>query len=221
MKSFLFGAAATVVFLFSCASTHPGNIGKTAQQNQALPLIVSAETIDGNSNDAFQLIELTLENTSSSWVRINRGEVPIQDPSTHVSLVVGKDLRTWAQAMEQRLKKDEYNRELLQTALIVGGSVAAVAGARSDAPGVAAVGAATAVGGYIWAVSDTLKTALRSAEKVDELPENHFKTACSVPGKMFIRRWVLLNKPAGTMIHDFYVEIENTDGEREGYAIKI
>ena len=213
---------ALTLFLAGCATTHPGNEGISLSKDVHLPLKVSAQTIDNPKDESFQLIEITVENMSDEWLRINHSEVIIPDPATSkLSLVFGKDLTDWAQAMEFRLAKDNHNKELLQASLLGAGAVAAIAGEATDNKGLAAAGVITVTGTYAWAATDVILQSRKSAEQSQKVPENHLYRPFSVPGKMFLRRWVLLNKPTKTVVQNLVVQLENVAGEKETYEIKL
>lgn len=217
MKSRLIILAAVTAFLFSCASTHPGEQGKSIA-GKKLPLAISAENIDNPNGEAFQLIEVTVENTSDDWLRISDAKAVISNPAeSKLSVVMGKDLQSWAEAMEVRLKKDEYNRKLLQVGLMGAGAIAS--GGKNDT--VSAIGAVTLIGTAAWAVSDVIKHSYNLATQSEKAPENHLYRPFSVPGKMFQRRWILFNKPSKTVIKNLVLEFETAEGEKGTYEINI
>ncbi len=204
--------------LIACATTHPGRIAVQTTTDKKLPIIVSAQSINTAARDVFQLVEITVENTSDSWVRFSREEVVMNDElKTKLSVVLGRDLHDWGQATAFQLNKDNQNRGLLQGA-ILGAGLVAIGSNNSDT---AALGSAAASAGYIWAVSDIVKADMRKAEGVKGVPDNHFYAPFSVPPRMFIRRWLLLNKPANTLVSSLVVEFETVEGEKESYAVKL
>jgi hypothetical protein len=206
------------LFLTACASTHPGTEGKPLNNDSNIPIIISAENIDLDSTQPFQLIDLTIENKSNDWLRIKRSEVLISDPGkSKLSVVVGQDLKDWAQATQFKLQKDDHNNQMLQLGLLTASSVAL--GSKDSNPTLQTVGALGLIGTSAWVTSDVLKQALRNANQSEKVPENHLYHSFSVPGKMFTRKWVLLNKPVDTVIKTLYVEIETVDGAKESYAI--
>ncbi len=222
MKYLLICMIALVNLFIGCATTHPGNEGKSTAKEPIIPLKISAQTIDDARGESFQLIELTLENTSENWLRIARSQIVISNPAeSKLSVVLGKDLRDWAQAMELRLKKDEHNRQLLQVGLVTAGAAAVVAGTHNNDSSVATVGMATLVGTSAWAVTDVIRQSYRTAQQVDKIPENHLYQAFSVPGKMFLRRWILLNKPSNSLVTTLVIALETVEGEKEHYEIKL
>ncbi len=206
----------------ACASTHPGNEGVSLKSDSHLPLKISAQTIENAEGESFQLIEVTLENTSENWVKINRSRVVISNPAeTQISVVLGQDLNDWAQAMQLRFQKDEHNKKLLQLGLVTAGAIAVAAGSKNNDANLAAAGSAAVLGTYAWAVTDVIRQAYKKVEQSEKVPDNHIYRPLSVPGKMFLRRWVLLNKPAHSLVGTLVLDLETLDGEKNTYAIKL
>jgi hypothetical protein len=212
-------ALTAMLILSGCATIHPGKPGSTVEgQQENLPLKISAYTPDKSLGRPFQLVEVTFENTSVDWLRVNRARVIIDNPGeTKLSIVTGSDLRDWATAMNEVGKIDEHNESLLKSsALLVG---AAVSG--SDDSGVATAGAIAALGAYGWIVSDVIVDAKNLAERSEKVPTSHLYSTFSVPGKMFLRKWVLFNKPATATITKVILEVETVENKKEMYAISL
>lgn len=209
--------------LVSCATTHLGNSGKPIFNDTNIPLKISAQPIGDPSKESFELIEVTLENTSENWLKINRMEVIIRDPAdSKLSVVVGRDLKNWAHAMNFRLQKDDYNRQLLQLGLATTSiALSADIGSKNEHSGLAYLSSSLFLGTYAWAVVDILQLEYQLATQSERIPENHLYQSLSIPGKMFLRRWVLLNKPTHRTINTLALELETVEGERENYEIKL
>jgi hypothetical protein len=211
----------SLLVLSACATTHPGNLGKSETLESKLPLKVSAEIIDSD-NASFQLIQLTVENTSENWLKIDKATVKLDDPATSkVSVVLGSDLKYWAEAASTQQREDQHNMDMVKLGLLgVGTTAVLVGGSRGD-QGLATAGSAVVVGTYSWALYDVLKTEINDAQRSSIIPENHLYHSTSIPSKMHLRRWVLLNKPANQAIKTLAVEFETVEGEKETYAIDL
>ena len=208
------------LFLVACASTHPGTSGQSQAPQPKIPLKLSAQNIDEEESDAFQLIEVTLENTSDRWVKISKVQYLIQDPDTSkLSVVLGQDLSDWAQASANKRKVEMHNRQMVQAGLVGLGAVAMASSGKNSDMGVA--GALMTTGTYGWVLSDAIRADLRNAEGVKQVPANHLYHPASVPGKMFLRRWILLNKPSDSVVKVMRIEIETIEGEKETYAFNF
>ena len=208
-----------ICFLFSCASTHPGHQGRSLN-GESLPFLISAQTIDGSAEESFQLIELTFENTSDRWMKISHSEVVIDNPAeSKLSVVLGSDLKDWAQARELQAKKDEHNEQLVNAGIAAVSGIAFATGSKTNktADGLTAAGLTLATLSAI----DGIKKSVRSSEQADKVPENHLYQPFSVPGKMFLRRWILLNKPANTSLQNLVVELETVEGTKGKYEISL
>ena len=121
--------------------------------------------------------------------------------------------------MDARIKKDEYNRKLLQTGLAVAGAAAMATSKKgSTAEG---IGAAAVLGSTAWAVTDVLSTKYDRATQVEKTPENHLYQPFSIPSKMFVRRWVLLNRPVHRQVNNLVVQFETVESEKATYEIPL
>ncbi len=210
-----------VISLSACATTHPGNMGHSLS-NTNIPLQISALKVEQKENEAFELVDITIENTSDRWLKINSVRVVIEDPSKNkVSVVMGRDLKDWALAMEARLKQESYNKNIAMTGLAAVGAVATAYGLSDGNNQVAALGAATLLGAGAWAATDKTKSNYKIATTSQTVPDNHLYQSFSVPAKMFTRKWVLLNKPANTTISSIVLNIETVEGEKDIYEIGL
>lgn len=207
--------AVLVLILSGCASTHPGQMASELSGKATAALNISAQNIEASAKDSFQLVEVTIENPSDEWIKVSNAKVIINDPK--LAVVLGQDLRDWAQAMNYRIKKDEHNKQLALGGLALAGAAAAASGSSNNNSGVATAGALLLVGTYAWAINDTINQTLRNAEGVPQTPENHLYTNTSVPGKMFTRKWLLLKKPTGLLINTLVFEIETAEGKKATY----
>jgi hypothetical protein len=205
--------------LTSCASTHPGKIANTNKETSAIPLVVSVKNIEANSDEAFQLVEVTFENKSDKWLRIDKAKM-VLDPNNkdNLSVVHGSDLSSWANAKLFELKKDKHNKAILQTLLLTGGAVAVHA---TDNTAAQVAGLTAMVGTTVWAVGDQIISARNYAQGADHIPNDHLEKSFSVPGKMFTRRWILFNKPSGQLLTKFVIEVKTIEGQGEVYVAEI
>jgi hypothetical protein len=219
MKSKLFLLMLGALGLPGCATVHPGQMANLSQNTGPLPLDVSMKSIDPDTDDAFQLVEVTFENTSDQWVRIAKTEALLGDPvKTRMSVVVGNDLAAWAEAVAAKEKVEQYNRELLQSTLLVAGAAAAVAGSATDNDTVALSGLSVVAGTSLWAAADVINAKLKRANSPKHVPESHLYSPTIVPPKLFVRRWVLLNKKPGTRVTSLAFRVETTDAVKATYA---
>ncbi len=211
-----------MVLTTGCASIHPGERAKNIAGDQIGEMIVSAEEVTNPMEEAFSMISITFENKSGSWLRIDEAEVVI-DPALadKVSLIKGNDLRDWAIAMEERARVENHNRQMSQLGLAFVGAAAAVAGSRSSNASAYQAGAGTVAASQIWMASDLISYSKSSANRPEATPAKHLENPFSVPAKMFMRRWVLLNKPIGQRITDLPIRIKTVDGRETKLMVKL
>lgn len=211
-----------VMWVIGCASKHPGNYGESIDGKKNIPVIVSGKTVDSKPESPFQQIELTVENSSVDWVRITRAEVVIEDPGkTKISVVVGNDLVSWVEAKSYEQKMHAQNQSMAAAGLMAAGAAVAISGAKNGNSGATQTGAATMLGAAAMHDANVMAKAQQAAQTALKVPGHHLYSPFSVPGKMFLRKWLLMNKPVGVMINNLVIEFETVEGVKEKYAIKI
>ena len=214
----LFVGLLSLSFLSSCASTHTGTVGRSVTRAPISSLQMSARNISNNSAESFQLVEITIENTNDDWLRIHQTDLYVADPAkSKISAVVGSDLKAWAEAMEYKRKRDEYNKSLAQTAMIIGGAVLA----GSNDKTASAVGGAMFLGTSAWILTESLQFNYNQATGTEKVPENHVFRSAAVPGKSFIRRWILINRPSNTTLNRIVLEVSTVDNKRDFVEISL
>lgn len=221
MKSLVLVFAA-LILLSGCASVHPGSKANQYSGDNIHEMVLSAEEVTDPMKEAFSMISITFENKGDSWLRIDEAEVLI-DPelADQVSLIKGRDLRDWAIAMEERARLERHNRQMSQLGLAFLGATAAVAGASNNNSTAYAAGAGGVAASQIWMVSDAVSYSRSSANRPEAVPEKHLNQKFSVPAKMFMRRWVLLNKPIGQRITDLPLRVKTVDGRETKLLVKL
>lgn len=89
------------------------------------------------------------------------------------------------------------------------------------------VGAAAITAAETWALSDLINFSRDYANNPDfiknpnNFPKDHISTPFSVPGRMFLRRWFLLNKPLNKKISVLPLEITLEDGTKAIYTVNL
>ncbi len=205
------------LFAVGCASTHSGTKGKFLNGEKNLNLQISARSVDQEKNSAFELFEVTVENLDNDWVRINNTKLLM---SSDLNVVVGKDLQSWAEAIDVKQKKEAHNTGVAIAATQVIGTTSVILGGRSN-PDLAKAGAVVMLGGLAWASAETLMAARNGAIGVKKVPESHIYESFAVPAKLSIRKWVLISKPVGTTINKLVMEFETVEGEKSVYEINM
>ena len=205
-------------FLASCATVHSEYAGMAAENK--LPLKLSATTVgDTAQEDSFQLVEITMENTSDKWVKVTSGKVLIGEAAANdISVMVGNDLRDWAKAVSNREKIKSQNDGVLMASLLTAGAVASVA---SGDRTVQAAGNLSQAVGYGMIADRLYSGMMRDAMGVAQTPEDYVTAPVNIPGKLFQRRWLVLNKPAGQLVRTLVVEFETTTGEKDIYVVGL
>lgn len=209
--------------LTACASIHPGNESTSSSNSDPLGLKISARLVDEKKEDSFSLIEVTLENENDDWVKIASAEVPITNPAeSKLSVVVGKDLFDWADAVAERDKLEKHNRAVLETVALAGGATALVFGGGNHGSNAAFIaGTAVYTGALGFYLTDIFKYSKNQVESAGTLPDHHLYTPFSIPGRLFTRKWVVLNRPVGKRIELLAISLKTVDGRSAHYTVQF
>ena len=208
-----------------CASVHPGNMAETKLHNAAIPLVVSGEVDDDAETTANSLVNLTFENPSARWVRIESVEVVINPSKTsEISVVRGKDLTDWMSAYLEKKKMDDYNSAVFTTSVLAGGAILSGVTASSDSSAGKALNATgnLAVAGTLGYVGvKGIGEARSNVQNPEKTADREGTAAFSVPAGLFARKWILLNHPAGEHLTKIVLAVKTVEGESEYYEIPL
>lgn len=158
-------------------------------------LVVTGEELKPYASELFGLVEVTFENASTEWIRIQRlrlnfGSTVDQD----VFLPEGEDIDAWYSATSRRNDIRDTNEATALGALLFASTVVAVAGGASGSSEAAVAGTATALGTATVAGLDAQAERIDRAEHGSPRPGGHLLTVpFSVPPGLFTKKWVLLN----------------------------
>lgn len=217
------------LFILGCASTHPGQVAQPLNSMGIEGLTISIQNLtDDPANAAFSLITVSLENSTGEWIRINKVEPLIdKELSKVVSLVKGRDLVDWASAMDASSRVERHNKVMAQMGIASVGALAALTGSYRNDQSTLLVGAAAITAAEAWALSDLINYSKDYANHPDfvnnpnNFPKDHISTPFSVPGKMFLRRWFLLNKPLNKKISVLPLEVTLENGTKATYIVNF
>ncbi len=208
--------------LSACASIRNSYVGTPLDaQGQlvdstrnASGLVISGEELTAYASEHFGLLEVTLENRSSAWVRIERLTLDFGDSVRGgVSLPEEPDVSAWYRATLQRNEVRDTNQAAALGALMLLGAAVAVAGHATDEPVANAAGRLAMAGGATALVAKGVDATIERAKRGDVYPETHLLAVpFGVPPGLFSKRWVLINTLGGNtpcvrgMILDYDVE---------------
>ncbi|MES2801825.1 MAG: hypothetical protein V4654_04990 [Bdellovibrionota bacterium] len=211
----------TTLAALSCASTHPGKEAMPLEGQKDLQMKISVLPVEQEAKSAFEMFEITIENLNEDWLRIDKTTL-LTDPSvSKVSVVVGNDLKSWAEATAYQNNIDHHNKDMALAGTTAAGSLLMVAGGVSKSDNLATAGAVTYLAGLTWAVTDTISSARTQSMGVRKVPSSHIYEPFAVPGKMFLRKWILVNKPPGLVMNNMVLQFETVSGEKTIYEIKL
>ncbi len=215
-------ALIVVLTLASCASYNPGNYAdiKGGEHPQNLP--INAKVYDQLSESPFTYVNFTFGNKSAdTWYRVKRIRVTSIGGIKGARLVVGPDLKFWAQGMERKTKIDAHNRAMvfgaIQGALLVGAAASGASGKTDLAVGMAA-------GSMAYTSIEAFNQAFNKADMKELnalVPEGHLYRPFSIPRNLYITRWAVFETPAKKKAKYIEFEVEYLSGKKASYKVNI
>jgi hypothetical protein len=159
-------------------------------------LLISARQVADLSSRYFGAIEVTFENRSSQWVRIQQAALDFGSPerNAEVSVTAGEDLERWQEGTFRRNAIRAANDATTLDLLLFGAALTSTAAGHSPVGAGAALvgaGAAVAIG------ARELEARAADAEAVSLYPASHLLSLpFSVPPGLAIKRWIVLHTGA-------------------------
>lgn len=176
-------------------------------------LVISGGEIDAYASEQFGVVEVTFENRSTEWIRVEQIRLQFgRERDSVVHTPGGADLEAWYAATLQRNNIRNTNYATALGALFLIGESIAVAGALSEEREVKDAGTALALGSASVALIEGQIARTESAERVGSVPQNHLLAVpFAVPPGLFTKKWVLLHTQAGApciraMVLDYQLE---------------
>ena len=186
-----------------CASIGNSYVGRPLDQAgnalnspyTASGLRISAQELTPYASRNFGLVEITLENDSTDWVRISRLELDFGDSArAGVSLPKEPDVSAWYRATLQRNDIRDTNEAAALGALVLLGAAVAIAGEVTDKPAAKAAGAVALAGAETALVVKGVDQNIQSVEHPPLYPDTHLLALpFAVPPGLFSKRWLLIN----------------------------
>ncbi len=215
-------AAAIAVLLSACASVHNSEQAAVIGGEAIDGLQVSAVQVNNSSKEPFLLLTVTFENKSDKWIRVASTETPMsEEVASKVSVVVGNDLVDWGKAQAARKELDKHNEKMAQLGLAIAGAAVAVGSAANGDSGGAAVGVGAIAGAQGWAAGSAISASRSSANNAKWVPDNHLHAPFSIPGRGFMRKWILYNVPVGVRFTELPVIVKTVDGKTTTLNMKV
>jgi hypothetical protein len=186
-----------------CATVHSGEYavpldvpGGYHGPTTAGGLLISGREITGVATPSVGAVEVTFENRSRDWIRIEVVRLDFHNDAANqlVTTPADADARNWAQAVAQRDAIELTNRKNALAGVAVAGHVVASMG---DHSAVGALGAMVALGALIGLAATAIDEDVQNAERVSFLPQDHLLVVpfAIAPG-LFVKKWIALTTVA-------------------------
>lgn len=193
-------AAASLIFFGACASIHSGNFAtpvgseqlKSVRNISSLGLVISGQEVLELASKYITAIDLTFENTTPQWMRIDKIEVSFggSELDKKIFFLIGNDLFAWSEAAKQQQAIRDHNTDLFLGSVLALGAGMAIGENGGDTRAVGASLAATS--GSVLAAS-SIGRELQGLELAKVVPSNHlFSTPFIIPPGLHTKKFLVL-----------------------------
>ena len=207
--------------LTSCASYQTGNFAYRESGKHPAAFPITAEVDKALASDNFIVINFTFGNLSNSWKRVKKVRLKFKDKkeNENIKITVGNDLTAWREGINHKVAIDKYNRDVLLGSLAMAG--AAIASTSNKSSNIKAGLILTSASISVGATNELI-------DKIDGLhrgaivPQTHLYNPFSVPPKLYIKRWVVLEVPPTIKApNKLWFTVDYEDGTSAEYSLKL
>jgi hypothetical protein len=187
-----------LVFLLSlltvaCATTHPGTLSESNEKTVTVSILKNTEL----SDKYYYFYEYTIENMTGEWKDIQIKNTYFEGQQTEI--LTDDKLSSWIEGAELKLKKANYNRDLLLGSIVAVGGVAAMTSSNTNvqtAGAGAAVGAVVASGAIdLSRAKQTAVSGTKGLNQTVNVPQSHVLVPSKIAPESYIKRWVVVRAP--------------------------
>lgn len=196
MRLIRFNSLIGFIFLTGgCATPHSGNwkgdvVSKDTESSQKL--VISASEREELSSKHFGFINLTFENVSDEWVKVEDLHIRFENSELNEKgvIIVGDKISSWAEGIRNRQDLKRYNNSIIMGSLALVGTMAMAASSDSNVQMAGATSVLASAGGM--AVQDFGRYR-DSVFRANLVPRDHLLSGplLLAPG-LFVKRWFVV-----------------------------
>lgn len=182
------------LFTMSCATTHNG---RPLAVSNTPAVALSTAVVHELSDKYYTFIEYTVENKSSEWLDMKVDGVLVNGIQTEI--LTGDKLKSWIEGADLKLRKKEYNTNLLLGSFAIAGVATTVGSSSSNWQNVGLATSGVAVGAM--AGNDISKAKKKATSNVSakeikksnvEVPESNILIPFKVAPESYVKRWIVI-----------------------------
>ncbi len=197
------GCASTVTGTPAARLDDQGQPGIHAARSS--PVVIRSRVLPELSRDPLPVVEVSFENRSGAWQRIEGVELSTSDPelANRVSIPMGDELYGWQLATQQRRAVEAANERTAWELVLAGALLTAEVGGDSKDTRVRGASALLGLTASSAFVAKHYHDRVRDAETPATTPSSHLLAGpIAVPPGAVVKRWVLLSAPASVSPKD-------------------
>src|SRR5688572_2295368 len=217
-------------FAPGCATVASGNYGRPIDADGKLAssrrtpagLEISARELRSMASAHFGCVEVTIENKTDEWVRIERIGLGFGSAQRDQRVFIpwGRELVSWELAIAERNAVRRANTDTALMLTAAGGGALAAAG---ESRGARAAGGLIALGALSTAFATDIDRRASGATDIRPFPEAHLlDVPIAVPPGLFSSRFIVLNtQSSAPCVHSMVLDYDTAKGQRERVLVQF
>lgn len=211
-----------LLLLAGCAGKKLRHEAPALATDSTYQMDVSTAPIAPLCDDYNLAFQINFINKDGRWLRIDRAELDLSNKDqAPYNIIIGKDLRVWAQSKQDELQIDDHNEKMGFLIADVAGAILMVNGVLNHSQSSLTAGAAvTAASAGTQATKKLLKDK-DSAQGVELSENTYLFEPFTIPSMGFVKRWFLVNIPKKKIASQGTLTLHTVEGETLKYRIQI
>lgn len=193
MKSLSVGML-VLFFLTACASSTLQHEGRVYDSTSPAKIRASTEVLKDYTDKHNVFLQVNFENLENSWMRLELVdfELDFHDENIPYNIVVGDDLKAWAESSEEKLKIRRQNTDGILLGIFAASTAVTLFSQNQNQM---RVGLGGMVASSAFQNGVLFSRAYKDAEGGLKVPETHLLAPFTVPSMGLVKRWILINFP--------------------------
>ncbi len=208
-----------VIFQLSCASYMPGNQAQNIGEETTAQMSMESDADLSTKYSSFYSI--TFHNPNNEYLRIKSVDVEFEkkDFNERAMFSVGKDLQSWAEGIQHKVRVDRHNEAVVMSAVMLTGAALV----SSDSSSTSTVGATAYIGALSAVAYNDMRRGVKKVEIGKIVPEGHlFNTPFTIAPGLYKKKWLLVNEAWHRLQNgDLFITLEDISGKVHRFKVSM
>ena len=209
--------------LMSCASYQSGHTAKIEKDGKILEntqdIKVTAFQDDEYSTEYFTFIQVEFGNNTDEWKDVNK--VLLNVVGDDVKIILGQRLSDWSQAINNKVKVDRYNEQMVLETIVTSTAIGAIGSSHNGNIQSTNTYATILAGVAITDQVNNLTNKVSDLERTKIFPKGHLYSPFSLPPGLVSKRWILVQHAKNVQVVEISFDVYFKNSKKQTYVIDI